>query len=168
MTIQSESERSWLVDSSSACRLRFLPPRLVGAFWFLSKRIMWTHSSIACFDKPKKLIEDAIKKPGCLEDFHPFCYSNKVLSWPGNNSEDELIYLSGVRYKRRFFNWTENGYDLEIGGSKRKAIVNWIIKGNNHVWEAIRCINNIWCWLKNVIGIIITTAIIISCTGTPI
>ena len=83
---------------------------------------MYYVEAIACFDKPKKLIEDAIKKPGCLEDFHPFCYSNKVLSWPGDNSEDELIYLSGVKYKRRFFNWTENGYDLEIGDQKENQL----------------------------------------------
>ena len=51
MAIQSESERSWLFDSSSASRLRLLPPRLVGGFWFISKRIICTHCSIACADK---------------------------------------------------------------------------------------------------------------------
>ena len=91
---------------------------------------MYYVEASAHFNKPKQTIEDAIKKPGCLEDFHPFCASNKALSWPGNNSRDELVYLNGVRYKRRFFNWSENGYDLEIGGSKRKSIVNWIITGN--------------------------------------
>ena len=95
----------------------------------------------ANFNKPKKVIEDAIKKPGCLEDFHPFCLSNKTLSWPGNNSEDELIYLNGVRYKRKFFNWNEDGYDLEVGGSKRKSIVNWIINGDNNNSSLIIRIN---------------------------
>ena len=95
----------------------------------------------ANFNKPKKVIEDAIKKPGCLEDFHPFCLSNKTLSWPGNNSEDELIYLNGVRYKRRFFNLNEDGYDLEVGGSKRKSIVNWIINGDNNNSSLIIRIN---------------------------
>ena len=102
---------------------------------------MYYVEASAKFNKPKKVIEDAIKKPGCLEDFHPFCHSNKALLWPGNNSEDELIYLNGIRYKRKFFNWTENGYDLEIGGSKRKAIVNWIIKGNNNVSSLLVRIN---------------------------
>ena len=91
---------------------------------------MYYVEAFAKFNKPKQTIEDAIKKPGCLEDFHPFCASNKALSWPGDNSIDELVYLNGVRYKRRFFNWSENGYDLEIGGSKRKSIVNWVISGN--------------------------------------
>ena len=51
MAIQSESERSWLFDSSSARRCRLPPPRLLGDFWFISKRIICTHCSIACADK---------------------------------------------------------------------------------------------------------------------
>ena len=102
---------------------------------------MYYVEATANFNKPKKVIEDAIKKPGCLEDFHPFCLSNKTLSWPGKNSEDELIYLNGVRYKRRFFNWNEYGYDLEVGGSKRKSIVNWIINGDNNNSSLIIRIN---------------------------
>ena len=51
MAMQSESERSWLVDSSSARRCRLLPPRFLGDFWFSSKRIICTHCSIACTDK---------------------------------------------------------------------------------------------------------------------
>ena len=102
---------------------------------------MYYVEATANFNKPKKVIEDAIKKPGCLEYFHPFCLSNKTLSWPGNNSEDELIYLNGVKYKRRFFNWNEDGYDLEVGGSKRKSIVNWIINGDNNNSSLIIRIN---------------------------
>ena len=34
---------------------------------------MYYVEATANFNKPKKVIEDAIKKPGCLEDFHPFC-----------------------------------------------------------------------------------------------
>ena len=102
---------------------------------------MYYVEATANFNKPKKVIEDAIKKPGCLEDFHPFCLSNKTISWPGNNSEDELIYLNGVRYKRRILNWNEDGYDLEVGGSKRKSIVNWIINGDNNNSSLIIRIN---------------------------
>ena len=51
MAMQSESERSWPCDSSSARRCRLLPPRLLGDFWFISKRIICTHCSIACADK---------------------------------------------------------------------------------------------------------------------
>ena len=102
---------------------------------------MYYVEATAHFNKPKKVIENAIKKPGCLEDFHPFCLLNKTLSWPGNNSEDELIYLNGVRYKRRILNWNEDGYDLEVGGSKRKSIVNWIINGDNNNSSLIIRIN---------------------------
>ena len=102
---------------------------------------MYYVEATANFNKPKKVIEDAIKKPGCLEDFHPFCLSNKTISWPGNNSEDELIYLNGVRYQRRILNWNEDGYDLEVGGSKRKSIVNWIINGDNNNSSLIIRIN---------------------------
>ena len=102
---------------------------------------MYYVEATANFNKPRKVIEDAIKKPGCLEDFHPFCLSNKTFSWPGNKSEDELIYLNGVRYKRKFFNWNEDGYDLEVGGSKRKSIVNWIINGDNNNSSLIIRIN---------------------------
>lgn len=102
---------------------------------------MYYVEATANFNKPKKVIENAIKKPGCLEDFHPFCLSNKTISWPGNNSEDELIYLNGVRYKRRILNWNEDGYDLEVGGSKRKSIVNWIINGDNNNSSLIIRIN---------------------------
>ena len=28
------------------------------------------------------------------------------------DEKDELVYLNGVRYKRRFFNWSENGYEV--------------------------------------------------------
>ena len=102
---------------------------------------MYYVEATANFNKPKKVIENAIKKPGCLEDFHPFCLSNKTISWPGNNSEDELIYLNGVRYQRRILNWNEDGYDLEVGGSKRKSIVNWIINGDNNYSSLIIRIN---------------------------
>ena len=51
MAMQSASERSWPCDSSSARRCRLLPPRLLGDFWFISKRIICTHCSIACADK---------------------------------------------------------------------------------------------------------------------
>ena len=48
-----------------------------------------------------------------------------------------MDYIKYIKYKRHldwdnFFNWSENGYDLEIGGSKRKSIVNWIIKGDEN------------------------------------
>ena len=79
---------------------------------------------------PKSSILEQIRKPGNLEDFHPFCKSNKALKWPGEGAIDELIYLNGITYKRRFYNWTEDGYDLKIGGRRRETTVNWVVEGN--------------------------------------
>ena len=95
-------------------------------------KYMYFVEAQANFNKPKKIIEEAIKKPGCLEDFHPFCKSNNAITWPGNESIDELIYLNGVKYTRKFYNWTENGYDLSIGGSRRQSTVNWVITGDDY------------------------------------
>lgn len=53
--------------------------------------------------------------PGNLELCHPFCANNTVHVWPGPNSSDEIQYLSGLVYERRFRSWLEGtGYDLEI------------------------------------------------------
>jgi hypothetical protein len=63
-----------------------------------------------------KEVWSVISRPGNLELCHPFCTSNPVEQWPGSNSRDEVHYLSGWTYERRFRNWIEGiGYDLEIG-----------------------------------------------------
>jgi hypothetical protein len=63
------------------------------------------------------------------EACHPFCERNPVQAWPGPGSRDEVHYLSGWVYERRFKNWFEGeGYDLEIGrpGGGQSA-VSWRI-----------------------------------------
>lgn len=67
--------------------------------------------------------------PGNLEYCHPFCASNPVLEWPGPESRDEVHYLSGWKYERRFCNWIEGvGYDLNIGrDSGGQSFVSWRI-----------------------------------------
>lgn len=58
----------------------------------------------------------AISRRGNLELAHPFCASNPVSVWPGPDSRDEVHYLSGWVYERRFRQWYDGvGYDLEIG-----------------------------------------------------
>ena len=53
--------------------------------------------------------------PGNLELCHPFCKQNPVQVWPGPESRDEVHYLSGWIYERRFSQWFEgSGYDIEI------------------------------------------------------
>jgi hypothetical protein len=69
----------------------------------------------------------AISMPGSLEPCHPFCARNPVSVWPGAESRDEVHYLNGRVFERRFVSWTEGvGYELEIGepGGKR-SFVSW-------------------------------------------
>jgi hypothetical protein len=78
---------------------------------------------------PAGEVWDAISRPGNLELCHPFCSSNPVRNWPGAGSIDEIHYLSGWSYERRFTAWCEGvGYDLDIGrkGGSR-SIVSWRI-----------------------------------------
>jgi hypothetical protein len=63
---------------------------------------------------PAQEVWEAISMSGNLESCHPFCARNPVKVWPGSNSQDEVHYLSGWVYERRFHQWIEGiGYDLE-------------------------------------------------------
>ena len=78
----------------------------------------------------QKKVWEVISMPGNLDLCHPFCAKNPIQEWPGEESRDEVHYLSGWVYERRFCNWIEGvGYDLEIGehGGKR-SFVSWRIK----------------------------------------
>ena len=58
---------------------------------------------------------ETISSESNLELFHPFCNKNQVTSWPGNQSQDRLVYLNGRTMTRNFVFWKENhGYDLFI------------------------------------------------------
>lgn len=71
----------------------------------------------------------AISAPGNLEAAHPFCARNPVSVWPGSESRDQIHYLSGWVYERRFKRWIDRvGYDLEIGGhGEPTSFVSWRI-----------------------------------------
>ena len=71
----------------------------------------------------------AISRPAALELGHPYCASNPVQAWPGPDARDEVRYLNGLVYERRFLSWIEgDGYDLEIGRpGGRKSLVSWRI-----------------------------------------
>jgi hypothetical protein len=72
--------------------------------------------------------------PGNLELCHPFCAKNPVEVWPGEGSRDEVHYLSGWVFERRFCRWIEGvGYDLEIGRrGGRSSFVSWRILPARH------------------------------------
>ena len=81
------------------------------------------------FNKSKKKILKEIRRPGNLNDYHPFCKENKAVKWPGKGSIHELEYLNGLKYRRDFIEWDENGYVLEIGRNNKIAKVQWIVDG---------------------------------------
>jgi hypothetical protein len=78
---------------------------------------------------PADKVWQVISMSGNLELCHPFCAQNPVEVWPGEESRDEIHYLSGWVYERRFCRWIDGvGYDLEIGrrgGSS--SFVSWRI-----------------------------------------
>ena len=84
------------------------------------------------FNLPKSKILKLITEPGNLNKYHPFCKKNEIIKWPGNGSVDILEYHNGMRFKREFFNWSDNGYDLKIGGRRNMAIVNWVVEGDEN------------------------------------
>ena len=79
---------------------------------------------------PKSKILNLIREPGNLNKYHPFCKKNEIINWPGNGSVDHLEYHNGMKFNREFYNWTDNGYDLRIGGKRNMAIVNWVVEGD--------------------------------------
>ena len=90
----------------------------------------WPVSVTRTIDAPQERVWDAISMPGNLELCHPFCTKNPVHAWPGPDSRDEVHYLSGWMYERRFRNWIDGvGYDLEIGRpGGGKSSVSWRIE----------------------------------------
>jgi hypothetical protein len=79
---------------------------------------------------PADKVWKAISMPGNLEQCHPFCAKNPVQVWPGEGSRDEIHYLSGWHFERRFCRWIEGvGYDLDIGRrSGRSSFVSWRLR----------------------------------------
>lgn len=73
---------------------------------------------------------EVVSSPGNLELCHPFCSRNPVISWPGSGSRDEVHYLNGLVFERRFCRWIDGtGYDLEIGTrGGRRSFVSWRIQ----------------------------------------
>ena len=76
------------------------------------------------------IVWQAIAARGNLETCHPFCKKNPVTAWPGDQSRDEIHYLSGWVFERQFIQWTDGvGYDLETGRKgRRKSSVPWRIE----------------------------------------
>ena len=82
-------------------------------------------------NKQSNIVLNLIKSQNNLEKFHPFCKKNIVIKWDGKNSEDIVIYHSKKKYIRRFYEWNENGYKLEIFEDRKLADITWIVKDFN-------------------------------------
>ena len=82
------------------------------------------------FSKDKVL--DVITTPNYLNETHPFCKKNTIVSWPGIGSKDVLEYLNGLTFERDFTYWDKDGYDLTIGTKNGpKSKVKWRLDGND-------------------------------------
>ena len=93
-------------------------------------------------------IWETISSESNLELFHPFCKKNNIITWPGDKSEDILVYLNGRTMTRKFVFWEENlGYDLFINQAGfEPSFVTWRVKSNNQ--QSIITIS-IWPYLFN-------------------
>ena len=65
-----------------------------------------------------------------LINFHPFCKENHVEKWSGKGSIDYVKYLNDLTYKRKFLEWNDSGYALDIGVHSKLAHVRWLVKGH--------------------------------------
>ena len=77
----------------------------------------------------KEVLWKTISSPNYLNDTHPYCDNNSVIHWEKDLHEDELVYLNGLTYRRKFSDWKPGeGYDLWIGSSnKNQSFVKWRI-----------------------------------------
>ncbi len=89
----------------------------------------WPVAVAGSIAAPAEKLWETISSPGNLELCHPFCARNPVDVWPGDASRDEIHYLSGWVFERRFCRWIDGvGYDLEIGRhGRRSSLVSWRI-----------------------------------------
>jgi hypothetical protein len=100
----------------------------------------WPVAVAAPIAAPAEQVWEAISFPGNLELCHPFCDKNPVHIWPGHDARDEIHYLSGWVFERRFCRWIDGaGYDLEIGRRGGKtSFVSWRILPNTQHESTLR------------------------------
>ena len=79
---------------------------------------IWSVSREIKIELSKAELWEIISSRNHLEKFHPFCKSNKTISWSNGSYEDSIEYYGGRILGRKFYNWIEGiGYDLTIGDS---------------------------------------------------
>jgi len=90
---------------------------------------IWSVSREIKIELSKSELWEIISSRNHLEKFHPFCKSNKTISWSNGIYEDSIEYYGGRILGRKFYNWIEGiGYDLTIGDSLgNDSLVSWRI-----------------------------------------
>ena len=90
---------------------------------------IWSVSREIKIELSKAELWEIISSRNHLEKFHPFCKSNKTISWSNGSYEDSIEYYGGRILGRKFYNWIEGiGYDLKIGDSSgNDSVVSWRI-----------------------------------------
>ena len=83
-------------------------------------------------NKESNTVIDLIKSKSNLEKFHPFCKKNIIVKWKGKNSEDIVIYHNNKQYVRKFTEWHQSGYKLEIFEDRKLADISWNVKDLNN------------------------------------
>jgi len=93
----------------------------------MTKKFHWGITQSVKIDCSVPKLWKIITTDSNLELFHPFCKKNKVIKWLGSESIDEIQYLNGSVFRRKFCSWiNEVGYDLYINQlNKPSSFVSW-------------------------------------------
>lgn len=95
-----------------------------------SSESRWQVGVTSSIEAPVDQVWIAISTPGNLELAHPFCERNPVTVWGVDESCDQVQYVNGRVFERRFSRWIEGaGYDLAIGEEGgTTSLVSWRLK----------------------------------------
>ena len=79
------------------------------------------------YDYSVENLWEVVSSPNYLNNLHPFCQENSIISWNNDHHEDKILYLNEKTYIRKFVSWRAlKGYDLWIGdNNKDQSFVEW-------------------------------------------
>ena len=79
------------------------------------------------YDYSVENLWEVVSSPNYLNNVHPFCKENSIISWNNDHHEDKILYLNDKTYIRKFVSWRAlKGYDLWIGdNNKEQSFVEW-------------------------------------------
>ena len=94
---------------------------------------IWSVSREIKIGLSKAELWEIISSRNHLEKFHPFCKKNKVEVWNKEKSIDFVEYHNNKIYKRKFIDWSDNGYNLDIYEKRKLANISWnVVKISNN------------------------------------